>query len=978
MANSVVELLFKFITSGGAEIDKTAAGVDKLIHGAARGSAPIDNLGRSLRGLLQDSKATGESLRNSLENPLQSIIQKMASGTSGLALFAGGAAGIATGMTLAAGAMKSFVQQTSEAAFEIRGLAASTGLTIGQADKLRAVAKLSGFDIRNLQEASLDLSIALKDAGGQGETSRQLLRQLGVSAYTASGQVRPLGDVFSDVFDKLSRVSDLTERVNLSRVLGGEDAAKKSQILISQYAELNQKAAELGFGTRDGLLKSLEDSNKELKLIDLQWEKTKALLAAGVAIPLSFVSKNIVGLTAPPGAAGKREPIDYSKLLDGFDFNPLKLKGASPDTETFNPLGLFDSVAAGKKMAADFRAGQSGSEDGIRLRLAQLSKDRAQVNLLLSSGDVAPDQRGGFEKQLAGIVSEADRLEQTLKRIQERKASLENLPAAVDRAVQGYKRIGGSEFELFEKDLALKIAALEKQGAGAIDIDRVKSAAAPERGRLAIAQAEAKEIQRRSSTNRNLLQSGFSDFAPGVFLSPESDRREAGTSEDAKTRFAAEMDSLKRKFDLITATNEADIAAAVRLAELGDNEYDAAALVRDIKLSTAKTVLESRQAELDYTVKIAEIDKARLDKYKDTAAQVFRSIRQRGGGGVRDLLTGQLDIQGEKIFANVSGAAFEKAGSTLGRIGAAIPGGEKIFEGTIFDPKNQKPLDKNTASLDRVTVSLDKLRAGINGGGSGGSSGLLGSIPVPGGGTLADFASDLGGLTGTSSKSGGSDPIFGKLFGGNKSSASSGFFGGVGSVPGGLFKGIGGDFSVRTGDGSATTAGTAGRIGNVAGSAAAVAAGVMGVISGLKEGGARGATGAIGSALGVASLIPGPQQPFIMTAAIVANLVKGLIPSGKETFDREQNNTLAGRKFTAPESMERAYDFATGGDSVDADYRGRMRVTVNKPIVVNVSAMDARSFLDRRDDIADAVGSAMDKGHPVGISVQKVVFGQAG
>lgn len=95
------------------------------------------------------------------------------------------------------------------------------------------------------------------------------------------------------------------------------------------------------------------------------------------------------------------------------------------------------------------------------------------------------------------------------------------------------------------------------------------------------------------------------------------------------------------------------------------------------------------------------------------------------------------------------------------------------------------------------------------------------------------------------------------------------------------------------------------------------------------EGGTRGTVGAgwigAGHCLGYST----PRQPFIAAAALVAGIVKGLIPSGKETFGREQDEALRFRAFDVPKTMERNYDFAAGGDSVDYERRaGRGLVRV--------------------------------------------------
>lgn len=311
-------------------------------------------------------------------------------------------------------------------------------------------------------------------------------------------------------------------------------------------------------------------------------------------------------------------------------------------------------------------------------------------------------------------------------------------------------------------------------------------------------------------------------------------------------------------------------------------------------------------------------------------------MRSRDGrGGLGDMLRGQVEILQRQIFVNASAGIFQRVGGVLGQIGAASGLGG-LLEGTVFDPKNaQEPLDKNTKSLDRLRTSVDKLTVRI-GTVAPVASPLPTSIPGLDTGLIIDESGAFGGGAGGGFLS--KIPGLGKIFDGGKGKTAGSFFGGLGSIfSAGLFSGFrGGDYSVALGDGKAVTASslgltsTAGRIGNIVGSGALVGLGALGVISGLREGGAPGAVTAIGSALGVASAIPGPQQPFLQAAALVAGFVKGLMPNPKEKFDREQTETLNSRRYTGPEQQTRTYDYGTGGDSVDYDWRGRVRVFVQR------------------------------------------------
>jgi hypothetical protein len=60
------------------------------------------------------------------------------------------------------------------------------------------------------------------------------------------------------------------------------------------------------------------------------------------------------------------------------------------------------------------------------------------------------------------------------------------------------------------------------------------------------------------------------------------------------------------------------------------------------------------------------------------------------------------------------------------------------------------------------------------------------------------------------------------------------------------------------------------------------------------------------------------------------------------------------------------------GRGVDYNRRGEIRV--QQPVTVNVQAMDAKGFLERAEDIGNAVKAALQGGHDVADSMRGLVF----
>lgn len=984
------QLIVEAVTRGEAELARLTGVVNKLTADIERGNARV---AVSNNKLATEVQTTGASIRQALSNPLDAVIGKLSAGAGGMALFAGAAAGLTVGIGAAGLGLKSFVQEASEAAFEIRELSASTGLTIGAADKLRAVAKLAGFDIRNLQEASLDLSQALKDTSGQGETSRQLLRQLGIAAFDATGKTRPLGDVFTDVFDKLSKVSDLTERVNLSRVLGGEDAAKKSQILISQYAELNQKAADLGFGTRDGLLKSLEDSNKQLRALDLQWEILKANLAEKIApiiIPVLLnVTKALSGdvqplLSSPLGTV--ISPIG-SLLSQPLFQNPGRrirpgegLSGLYPLADRLLPKqpSNIPDFSTAQILGHEFRAGRAGGEDSLRSGLEQAAKDRAQLRLKLESGDVAPGDSAGLLAELAKVNAKAIELELTLKRIQERRSAIEGLPAQVltarrsvlkpleaieqERADLRSKVGPGSDksvdtiFDFKRSDEIQKIfKATQSKAAQALG-DTAKEAfnglddylsfrnkvfsdgidAAIKIGEKSQSQdLRMLDILRSSAADRLTRRAGGEVAAFNAGLSPFDERK----------GIAFEFQTRKTLAD--TIFNE-----AVRLAAFEKDAGEKGIALEQARAAFAK---ESDEAEIERRTRLLGLDRQRKDEARGLASDFVGSL-QSGDPGSFFKQQGKRLVN--QIGTNALQGTFTRLQSTLGGIGAASGFGG-LLKGTLFDPQNAKPIDRVATATERTAAAAETTAAVLTGRSVGGVS-LPGAAGLPG----FDAIRALGPLGGFTS---GFSTKLGQVGAGASSVLAAG----------GLFAGLRSS-SIQTGPGTATTAAGLGlnsstsRAANVAGSTAFVAGAGISAFRDFRRGGAGNILSGTATVLGTAAALdPEPISKAVLAiAAASAAIIGSMLPDPKQTRDKRINELLNSSMFE--ESAPTQFNMDRFGRGFDQNKRGQYRDM--PPIQINISTMDARSFSDNRELIADAVRMSIYEGHGINRAMQEAVL----
>ena len=81
---------------------------------------------------------------------------------------------------------------------------------------------------------------------------------------------------------------------------------------------------------------------------------------------------------------------------------------------------------------------------------------------------------------------------------------------------------------------------------------------------------------------------------------------------------------------------------------------------------------------------------------------------------------------------------------------------------------------------------------------------------------------------------------------------------------------------------------------------------------------------------------------------------------------------LNSRRYSEPRGVERFVD--RYGQDLDYDRRGNLRVT--QTVVVQVQALDARSVLERADEIADATRLAVRRGHDLADTMRDLVVRQ--
>lgn len=918
-----------------------------------------------------------EALRSFVEAPSASAGNALAGLAGRMGSVGAAAAGVGAAFAAVGAASISLVAEQGAAAESAINLADRLNITVGSAEKLSAMARIAGVNIGALEGSARLLANAT-------EETEAGLNKLGVSTRTASGELRDYGSVLVDALERLGDITDANERVAAAQRVMTRGGVAELIPLIKNYRELRDSVDQLGIGLNEGLTRSLANADDELGKLSEAWKKFKKEVAGGVAVPVTFVLEM---LTAASRGDGDR----YAQA-----FRPGAAQGftsggtiATPNLFTSTPtpgsaIGSFDFQ---QRSAAqrDFLARFAQTREGRTRRLAAVGGEIDNAIRQLSSTDLGLDARGTIERKLQSLNQERATLEASLKVAQVNDTLADQLRAYEQSVAQ---KLGGAQGEAIERFVAAlggrtlnqlspdqrnrAIAALSRS-AGVANREALRpiaeSVANADARRIAgdtdafgrqldaAAALEARLNEGRARFRRQDFESSQESRLARIGIESQSRIADIGSqaSFDARriaamTRPGGELNAIMQQAEVAIkaaqAANQAAMDAAGDSASQLRLEFELAQKIADIRRNSEAEVLEFR--------------KRGADNFAAIGSQLATSSIAQGGlgAGLRNVITGQAGTFISQVGGNIGRLAYDRLGPALGRI---VPGQRnadgspsiigQLLGGTLLDSQNAL-----VSSQDRLKVSIDRLTATVGGGMT------IGMQSVYGG--------DGGFVPGAPS-----DAIFSTGATARFSGRASQFFSGAGSIFGtGLFRGFS-PYSVQTSDGVARAATGAERAGNILGSAALVGAGTYGVIQGIREGGARGATSAAASALTVASAIPGPQQPFIQAAALVAGLVRGLIPSARESFGRDQDRIINARQYQDPSGYTDSYDLLSGA-AVSYGANGMVRTARTYQVTVNVSAMDAKGFMERSTDIGNAVVQAIQDGNgALTASIQRVTFG---
>jgi hypothetical protein len=886
-------------------------------RGAADAARKVEEATRRQEQLVRQSAA---GIRSAIENPLQSAGQAAENFVLRYGRVGVGVLGVGAAIAVGGKALFDFVSEVGGAAEGMANLADRTGLALDQVDRFQAMAKIANVNVESFAVGGRSLAKVLEDTGSAGAEARAQMQSYGLSLYDTQGNQRDLGTVLEQTVSKLSNAKSETELLTATTKLLGKGGAELLP-LIRNYQELDRTVKDLGFGSRNQLLQDLAKTDDAIDKLGLRWEILKGKLAEPASAVVNIVTR-VIDTVA--GANANNTGLTAGQRFVGSPNQQAATGTVQALLQSRAGFELLDEQRIARErgqLARGFTISLGRTEQGQQARIREIEARRSELLGPLQSGSVDAADFKRLEGEFNKLGAEQRAIEAAIKANNEARANIERLGT-------------------FQAGNLIPDASR---------IPRV-----------------IPRLARRGESTTTITESGFR-FATGSTIQIDS-----GAIAQANQSTAAAQDSRDRAFGAVLLEREARLGEqrlrsaqqladfeARRLELLAGSGGEVAALEKITALKLQQIDLAAQlgqqmdvQAEKARVIQDAELKRLEIyvrqrDSFKESVGRGFDAALA-GGAGLRSLAISQGTGFLRTIAQNAGGEIFS---STSGRF--ALPGQRnadgsptligRLLAGTpLADNGLKTATDANTAATVANTAALQ----GFGGGTAGPGRGVLGALGIPDGlfsGSGKNpliFSAAAAPALPKSLVDGGSPIVTGQIPG--FGSAGKGFLDQYGS------RGVTGGFY-----------------------AAAAAVAAAGVVAGVKQGGAGGALTAIASGLGAAAVIsPEPISKAVLAiAAAAAGIAQQFLPNPKLQRERFIDSQVEGARYEGPGSQ--LFDLAYSGQAYDTNIRGDVRPTVN----ITVQTMDARSFEDNAERIADAVMLAMDNGHRVNRTVQSVAVG---
>lgn len=189
-----------------------------------------------------------------------------------------------------------FASGMAEAAIEVEHSAQAFGLSTTEMQQWQLAAKASGVSTESLDTG---FKMLAKNVGAGAGPGVDALRKLGVTVKDASGQVRPMGDLFEDAGAAIGTMENAGERAAAGQAVFGRQFIKLIPLLSKGkegMAELRAKLEELGGGFDENFIEKSKEVEEQSAFLGQAWTSLKVTLAAYLLPALTWLTTKGVTL----------------------------------------------------------------------------------------------------------------------------------------------------------------------------------------------------------------------------------------------------------------------------------------------------------------------------------------------------------------------------------------------------------------------------------------------------------------------------------------------------------------------------------------------------------------------------------------------------------------------------------------------------------------------------------------------------------
>jgi hypothetical protein len=181
-ANTTLGLLLEAKTTGQQDLDKLTDALNKFTGAAENSAKRTEDANKKAS---DSTRQYADLIKTALSEPIASAGVQLDKFAVSLGKPGAIAAGVVAGIAAIGVGAFELTKHYAEAAKQTINFSERLGITITQAQKLGAQAKLSGVDIGVLESSTRILATALEDSQGSGAKAYKALLQLGVASRTS-------------------------------------------------------------------------------------------------------------------------------------------------------------------------------------------------------------------------------------------------------------------------------------------------------------------------------------------------------------------------------------------------------------------------------------------------------------------------------------------------------------------------------------------------------------------------------------------------------------------------------------------------------------------------------------------------------------------------------------------------------------------------------------------------------------------------